>query len=526
MWRFVCVMLASSCALVSPLWAEEGDMALIGATLIDGSGAPPLADAAIVIRGDRIVAVGPRDEVTIPRDARVVDVAGRWITPGLIDAHVHFFQSGGLYTRPDAIDLRQVVPYESELGRTKAQLEATFARYVASGVTAVVDFGGPLWNFDVRDHARDSAPAPRVSVAGPLIATSPRPSIGALDLGDPPIIYAESVEMARALAIAQLERRPDFIKVWGIGSDSAASSRIRSITEAVVAVAHPRGVRVAVHATELEHARAAVAGGADILVHGVGDQPVDQDFIDALRDRGVVYVTTLVVFEGFRDLALGRPDYSIIERSLGDPVAIASLYETPAEQLIQGRRAIIEQRVQQMQENVVRLVRGGARVAAGTDAGNPGTLHGPALHRELQLLVEAGLTPMEALSAATRDASFAYAVRPSVGRVTRGALADLLVLAADPLADIGNLAQIERVYSRGVAYDPWAILAPSPEAVVQRQLEPSTFTILTASSLPTPKTPNFLPFQTRPRQFSAAAPRYATVMVLGCHHCLKPAVGW
>lgn len=455
----------------APAFAQDRPLALIGATLIDGAGSPPITDAAIVIRGGRIVAVGPRGSVAIPRSALTLDVSGRWITPGLIDAHVHFFQSGGLYTRPDGFDLRDVVAYRSEVAQLRSRLDVTFARYVASGVTSVVDPGGPLWNFEVRRRSRNEAPAPRVAVAGPLIATAPRPSIQALDLGDPPIIYAEDVDAARRIARSQILYRPDMIKIWGNGTGPDGAARIGAITEAVVDIAHAAGIRVAVHAIDLEAARAAVEGGADILVHGVGDKPVDHDFIAALLERDVVYVTTIMVFEGYRDAVRGRPDLSIVERTLGDPEAIASLYEIPPELAARSARSDADARMRQMQENVVTLVRAGVRVAAGTDAGNIGTLHGPALHRELELLSEAGLTPMEVLQAATRDAAFAFEARPRMGVLRRGALADLLVLRADPLLDPRNLTSVERVYARGVGYEPSVILPASPESVVQEQLE-------------------------------------------------------
>lgn len=457
--------------VATPAVAQNRTIALIGATLVDGAGSPPIADAAIIIRDGHIVDVGPRRSVTVPRSALTVDVSGRWITPGLIDAHVHFFQSGGLYTRPDGFDLRDVVAYRREQEQLRSHLDVTFARYVASGVTSVVDPGGPFWNFEVRRRSRNHAPAPRVAVAGPLIATAPRPTIQALDLGDPPIIYAADIDAARRIARAQIRYRPDMIKIWGNGTGAEGAARIRAITEAVVDIAHAAGIRVAVHAIDLEAARAAVEGGADILVHGVGDEPVDRDFIAALLERDVVYVTTIMVFEGYRDAVRGRPDLSTVERTLGDPEAIASLYEIPPELAARNARSDADARIRQMQENVVTLVRAGVRVAAGTDAGNIGTVHGPALHRELELLSEAGLTPMEVLRAATRDAAFAFEARPRMGVLRRGALADLLVLRADPLLDPHNLTSIERVYARGVSYEPSAILPASPESVVQEQLE-------------------------------------------------------
>jgi len=122
-------------------------------------------------------------------------------------------------------------------------------------------------------------------------------------------------------------------------------------------------------------------------------------------------------------------------------------------------------------ENLARVHQAGVIVAAGTDAGNIGTLHGPAIHRELELMVEAGLTPREALVAATSKAALVFAAKPDFGTVEAGKLADFLILDADPLADVGNLQLIHRVVKGGEALDPQSVLPPSPETVVQRQVE-------------------------------------------------------
>ncbi len=145
--------------------------AYVGATLIDGTGRAPRPDTVVLVAGERIAAVGSRNEVTIPKEARAVDATGKWIMPGLIDAHVHFFQSGGLYTRSDVIDLRRIRPYTKEIAWIKQRLPKTFARYTASGVTSVVDLGGPLWNFELRALAERTLIAPRVAVASPLLST-------------------------------------------------------------------------------------------------------------------------------------------------------------------------------------------------------------------------------------------------------------------------------------------------------------------------------------------------------------------
>lgn len=464
------LVVALALGATSGLAQPQSPVALVGATIVDGNGGAPISDGVVVLRGDRIEAVGPRASVRLPRNARVVDVAGKWITPGLVDAHVHFFQCGGLYTRPDGMDLTSAVPYAEDLARSKSRLDETFARYLASGVTTVVDAGGPKWNFEVRSRAAASPRAPRVAVAGPLIATEPTVPQRKLDLGDPPIISAADAPEAAALARALLPSKPDLIKIWGIGSGAQGARRLREISAAVVAVAKPAGIRVAVHATDLEQARAAVEGGAEVLVHSVDDAPVDDAFIAALKARGVVYVTTAMVGQGYSGAFTGRPALSVTERRLGAPDVIATLSEIPPAIAAQVKDRIPDA-TPQILANAKRVHAAGVRVAARTDAGNIGTLHGPAIHRELELLVAAGLTPSQALTAATRDAAYAYAPKPDIGLVAPGYRADLLVLDADPTRNVSALARIAQVWSRGVSHDPASLVPESPEALVQRQLE-------------------------------------------------------
>ena len=123
--------------LVLTAWAPGAiaQTAFVGATLFDGTGADPVENAVMIVMGDRILEVGAREEIEIPDYLPVVDVSGKWIVPGLIDAHIHYFQSGGLYTRPDVIDLRGWRSYEKEMARIEVDLEETFRRYLASGVT-------------------------------------------------------------------------------------------------------------------------------------------------------------------------------------------------------------------------------------------------------------------------------------------------------------------------------------------------------------------------------------------------------
>ena len=136
--------------------------AIFGSTALIGDDLTPLHDATILMRGERIEAIGPARNVAIPASAFRIDATGLFTIPGLIDSHVHFFQSGGLYTRPDAIDLRAVRPYTDEIQWIRNNLQDTFARYLRAGITSVVDVGGPFWNYNVRTQAQQTVLSPRV----------------------------------------------------------------------------------------------------------------------------------------------------------------------------------------------------------------------------------------------------------------------------------------------------------------------------------------------------------------------------
>jgi hypothetical protein len=182
---------------------------IVGTTALIGDDLTPLANAEILIAENRIERVGPADAVTIPESALRIDASGTWTIPGLIDSHVHFFQSGGLYTRPDAIDLRTIRPYTDELQWIRSNLLDTFARYLRAGITSVVDVGGPFWNYDVRAIAQRTPLSPRVMAAGPLISSVDRSILD--PYGDPPIVKIDTPDAARSLIDRELAAHTDFV---------------------------------------------------------------------------------------------------------------------------------------------------------------------------------------------------------------------------------------------------------------------------------------------------------------------------
>ena len=232
-------------------------ISLVGGTVINPADGKVLPNATVVIDGDKIerVAIGKQDAVSLGKQ---IECVGKFILPGYIDTHVHFFQSGDLFTRPDGTDLNSVRPYKDEVAWVKGHVNDVFVRYLRSGITSVVDVGGPFWNFDVRKTANATAKAPRVAVAGPLISSVSREK---LDLGDPPIVKIDTPDQAREFVRKLTEQKPDLVKIWYIVDKDHPVESFRPIVRATIEESHAHKIRVAVHATELETARAAVEDG-------------------------------------------------------------------------------------------------------------------------------------------------------------------------------------------------------------------------------------------------------------------------
>jgi imidazolonepropionase-like amidohydrolase len=456
-------------AIAPALRGHESDnvpIAIVGATAIHpepGAAAEAVGDTTIVIHGHRVVSVTASRDAPLPQGTKIIDAHGKWVIPGLIDAHVHFFQSGNLYARPDIADFTAWMPFAQETARNKARLPFTFRAWLASGVTSVLDIGGPLWNFQVRERARATTAAPRVAVAGPLVSMVARPQ---LDLGDPPIVKVASPEEARAQVARELPYRPDYIKVWFIHEPGDDLAQQEAIVKAAGEAAHAAGVRFAVHATELEVAKAALRAGADYLVHSVMDEPVDDEFIAAARRADVLYCPTLFVLNGYAASLSDRWEPTDAERRFADPQvlnAMGDLKVIPRDRMPAWVARLMERggaaRVSRTAlDNLARVSSAGVRVVMGTDAGNIGTLHGPSVFREMALMARAGMTPLQILRAATVNGAVAMNMPDDIGAIQAGRLADLVILDADPLASIDNLARIHAVIKDGVRFDPDALM--------------------------------------------------------------------
>jgi imidazolonepropionase-like amidohydrolase len=443
-------------------------ISLVGGTVINPADGKVMPNATVVIDGDKIerVEIGKQDAASLGKQ---IDCSGKFILPGYIDTHVHFFQSADLFTRPDGTDLNSVRPYKDEVAWVKSHVNDVFARYLRSGITSVVDVGGPFWNFEVRKTANDTAKAPRVAVAGPLISSVSREK---LDLGDPPIVKIDTPDQAREFVRKLAEQKPDLVKIWYIVDKDHPVEGFRPIVRATIEESHAHKIRVAVHATELETARAAVEEGADVLVHSVTDKPIDDAFVKLLKDRHTILCPTLVVFERYGRTFSHQLNLTPEEQEWGNPEVIATLDVTkiPQDKLPQRIKDALADpkaaldRIKKTYDvalpNLKRLEDAGVTIAAGTDAGNIGTIHGPALFREFQLMKEAELTPMQILQCATANAAklFGGETGAHIGQIAPSYFADVVVLNSNPADDIAHASDIHTVIKNGVVYPADSIL--------------------------------------------------------------------
>lgn len=388
-----------------------------GGTLVDTGAERVIDDAGVVTTGERIVAVGPVEDLDVPADADEIDASGRTILPGFVDAHAHLsYTETTLRDRLRFIDPRNSVEYNTIGGTVNAGLN------LERGVTSLRDVGsrGGL-AVAVRDAVEDGLiPGPRVKASGPMLTTTGGLADWApewIDADAGFITRVDSADEATRAAREQIKLGVDTIKVEASGEwiSTFASSRTPTMRqaeiEAVVAVAHDHDVTVAAHAKAAEAIVNAARAGVDTVEHGTY---LDDEGIEALTEHDVTLVTTV---RGFIDIADGAAES-------GHP---PEKVQTVRDELDTHKRA---QR---------RAHDAGVTVAAGTDSGPPYSSQGN-LNQEIVALVEhCGFSPLEAIVAGTRTAAEAIGL-DDAGTLEAGSYADLIVVDGDPVDDVGVLA--------------------------------------------------------------------------------------
>lgn len=455
-------------ALLLAGWPLAAREALIGGTVIDGMGRV-IENGVVVIDKGHIDCVGTAAQCPIDRRTRRTDMSGKFITPGLVDAHVHFAQTGWIDGRPDGLEDKAVYPYEATVAALRADPGRWHRSYLCSGVTAVFDTGGAPWTV-TGPQATDTARPDRVHVraAGPLITHGGINQVYAYgSLKDEPMFLPmESTTQIRSDVARMKAMGAAAIKVWYLDPPKGREAELEALLMETGTAARAAGLPLIVHATELRNAKAALRAGAQMLVHSVEDAPVDAEFLSLLKANDAVYAPTLVVGRNWTRAALAIAtgeaptvddpnkcaDTAILER-VGNPGAMRAAFEkdwggkvTPIARGFEriGREAYI------MAANLRAVRDAGGRIVLATDAGNPLTLHGPSVHWELEAMQAAGMTPGEVILAATGAAARAIGLGDTIGTVERGKMADLVVLAEDPRKDVKAFRSLTHVMRAGL----------------------------------------------------------------------------
>ena len=461
--------IAVTTAFPAPAGTAPPPRVLLGATLVDGRGGEPVADAAVVLRGGRIECAGTRDDCPVPEDAAEVDLAGSWITPGLIDAHVHYSQTGWADGRPDFIDLRERYPYPEVIAERRREPGTYHRAFLCSGVTAVFDVGGYPWTWQLGAAAETDSEAPHVAAAGPLLTTLDH----WINLpGEKQLVYIADEQQARDGVAYLAAGGADAAKIWFINHDGRPFEEMEAVVRAAGEEAASRGLPLIVHATGLQEAKVAVRAGAHLLVHSVWDREVDDELVELLLEKGTIYCPTLTVAAGYQ--RLGEAFFAGEVPEVDDPngcvdAVTMTRIETSAElgpgeltaEALERRAGRLAEREKFSAANLSRLAAAGVPIAMGTDAGNPMTLHGPSVHAEMEAMQAAGMAPMEVVVAATANAARAMGREDDLGTIEAGKIADLLVLGADPTADVAAFRQLSHVVRAGVLRPVTELASPT-----------------------------------------------------------------
>ena len=449
----------------SRVLAAENVVAIVGATVVHPERDVPAAvakNSTVIIRGNRIERIGSAKATSVPRGATQIDGRGKWVIPGLVDAHVHFFQSGNLYTRPDAADFNAVVPYAKEVARNKARLPRDLQGVARERRHERGRHRRAVLEFRVRDAARRrrlGAAAPRVAVAGPLISMVDDPP---LDLGDPPIIKVSTPEEARALVQRELAHQPDYIKVWFIHSRATTSPRRRrsSKRRATRRTRPACGSRCMRPSWWWPRRRCAPAPTTSCTRSRMSRWTRSFSRSRRRTARSIARPSSWFSATATRYRTPGsrpRPSGGSPIRRSWRRCATSIAWRRKSVRRASPRRWRIRRRRSRSAVELANLRKvwdAGIPVVMGTDAGNIGTLHGPSVFREMELMVQAGLTPLEVLRSATVNGARAMGLEREAGTLAAGKLADLVVLDADPLAGVQNLSRIHRVIKDGTVFAP------------------------------------------------------------------------
>lgn len=422
---------------------------LTGARLIDGNGGAPIENAVIVIRGERIQSVGRAGSTAIPQGAEVVNLAGKTIMPGIINLHAHLALTSGMANSANNFNEPNI--------REKLQ------RYARYGVLHLVSQGTdkPLvWDVRRRQRAGSDFAGARLYTSGRGFGvTGGYPPLQPDATADLDVNRLATPAAARAAVREVAKNRPDFIKLWVDHHFRTLPAFAPPVYRAIVGEARNQGLRAVAHIHTLEDAHALIDAGASGLIHSVRDQEVDAALIRKMKSRGVFSVSTLsreesmFIYAGQRAPFLDDPFFTSQQ-----PAAVLQTLASAQFQAQQAANPELKEwrpALLMAQRNLKTLLDAGVKIGFGSDSGPSGRFEGYFEHREMELMADAGLTPMQIIQAASKSSAEILGIQRDYGTIAPGKMAEFLVLGANPLDKITNTKSLEQVWQGGKRTFEW-----------------------------------------------------------------------
>jgi imidazolonepropionase-like amidohydrolase len=453
--RFVSAALFALSFLFQSAWGET--IAFVGGRLIDGNGGPPVEDSAVVIKDGTILAVGEASAIAIPKGAKIIAVKDKSILPGIIDAHMHIGGSGG-----GSVDAREFTP---------RAVENNLIAYLKFGVTTVYDMAAhPTLSEMKSDLESGRLMGPRLYGNGlGITAPGSHPirlltEIGVMNALGPFYFQVRTKEEAVAAITKVVAANTDGIKIFHSRAEAATTrydcdrdKLSPDVLQAAVGAAHNHGKRVYAHISFPSEAKDVVEAGADVVVHSIGMAETGADeVLKLMAEKQIGYIPTLAIVEGDYALDDARMPANVREKvwgvlvdSIRSPESVVNLHRSVPGLINDERRSL-----EISMANLRTAVKANVKIAMGTDAGNAGLLHGATVVRELELMNEAGMSPMQVIVAATKNAADVIGQGRTLGTIESGKTGDLIVVAGDPVQDVSTIANVEMVVKNGTVFDP------------------------------------------------------------------------